>query len=145
MSMTKQTVCPNCGGWLRAESHGWICQKCKGFISLQDGKFYEYVEKPFMPPMTNADRIRAMSDEELAIFLEYFGCCHYCSEHERLSDNRWFSDERCDEKCAEHCLEWLKQPAEEKAQPDCTYNKNGHCIGQKLMPECDAKNCDRRK
>ena len=28
---------------------------------------------------------------------------------------------------------------------DCTYNKNGHCIGQKLMPECDAKNCDRRK
>ena len=35
--------------------------------------------------------------------------------------------------------------AEEEAQPDCTYNKNGHCMGQKLMPECDAKNCDRRK
>ena len=67
--MVKQTVCPNCGGFLRAESHGWICNKCKGFISLQDGKFYEYVEKPFLPPMTNADRIRAMSDEELAVFL----------------------------------------------------------------------------
>ena len=34
---------------------------------------------------------------------------------------------------------------DEEAQQDCTYNKNGHCIGQKLMPECDAKNCDRRK
>jgi hypothetical protein len=67
--MVKQTVCPNCGGSLRAESHGWICNKCKGFISLQDGKFYEYVEKPFMPPMTNADRIRAMTDEELEAFL----------------------------------------------------------------------------
>ena len=32
-----------------------------------------------------------------------------------------------------------------KDQQDCTYNKNGHCIGQKLMPECDAKHCDRRK
>lgn len=39
----------------------------------------------------------------------------------------------------------LTEPTKEEAQPDCTYNKNGHCIGQKLMPECDAKNCDRRK
>jgi hypothetical protein len=61
--------------------------------------------------LTNADRIRAMSDEELAVFLDTWGCCHHCIEHERLSDNRWFSDEKCDEKCAEHCLEWLKQPA----------------------------------
>ena len=63
---------------------------------------------------TNADRIRAMSDEELAAFLDTWGCCHHCIEHERLSDNRWFSDERCDEKCVEHCLEWLKQPAQEE-------------------------------
>ena len=61
---------------------------------------------------SNADRIRAMSDEELAAFLYCFGCCQHCSEHERLSDNRWFSDERCDEMCVNHCLEWLKQPAE---------------------------------
>jgi hypothetical protein len=63
-------------------------------------------------PQTNADRIRAMSDEELAVFLEYFGCCHYCSEHERLSDNPLLRNERCDEKCEEHCLEWLQRPAE---------------------------------
>ena len=39
----------------------------------------------------------------------------------------------------------LPEPPKEEAQQDCTYNKDGHCIGQKLMPECDAKNCDRRK
>lgn len=49
-------VCPNCGGVLAAESIGWKCKNCRGFVSLQDGKFYEYVEKPFMPPTTNADR-----------------------------------------------------------------------------------------
>ena len=63
--------------------------------------------------MTNADRIRAMSDEELAKFLECFGLCHYCTEHHRLSDLRIYADEKCDEMCEQHCLEWLKQPAEE--------------------------------
>lgn len=39
----------------------------------------------------------------------------------------------------------LPEPPKEETQQDCTYNKDGHCIGQKLMPECDAKSCDRRK
>lgn len=51
--------------------------------------------------------------------------------------------------CDNVIIEWFKRPAseppKEEAQQDCTYNKNGHCMGQKLMPECDAKNCDRRK
>lgn len=104
--MIKQTVCPNCGGLLRVESHGWICKRCKGFISLQDGKFYEYVEKPFVPPMTNADRIRAMSDEEMARF---------------LAENEWecetYNDcAKCPRRTDDGCvslLKWLKQPAEE--------------------------------
>ena len=94
--------------------------------------------------MTNADRIRAMSDEELAKFLECFGLCHHCTEHHRLGDVRFYQDEKCDEQCEQHCLEWLKQPAEEETQPECPYNKNGHCMGQKLMPECDPKSCDRK-
>ena len=73
---------------------------------------------PFWTPDTNADRIRAMSDEELAAFLDTWGCCHHWIEHERLSDNRWFSDEKCDEKCVEHCLEWLKQPADMRGEVD---------------------------
>jgi hypothetical protein len=68
---------------------------------------YEHEEKP-----TNADRIRAMTDEELAKFLECFGLCHHCTEHHRLGDVRFYQDEKCDEQCEQHCLEWLKQPAE---------------------------------
>ena len=63
-------------------------------------------------PVTNADRIRAMSDEELAEFLECFGLCHYCAEHNRLGYMRLYADAKCDEKCVDHCLEWLKQSAE---------------------------------
>lgn len=97
--MMKQTVCPNCGGILRAESHGWICEKCKGFISLQDGKFYEYIEKPFMPQQTNADRIRARNDHELAETIANF-VSDIDNGDVRYSDdpNDW--------------LEWLQQPAE---------------------------------
>ena len=62
---------------------------------------------------TNADRIRAMSDEELAKFLECFGLCHHCAEHHRLGDVRFYQDEKCDEQCEQHCLEWLKQPVED--------------------------------
>ena len=62
-------------------------------------------------PKTNADRIRAMSDEELAKCIYEIGFdCHLCSEHERLSDNPFLCNEKCDEKCVQHCLEWLKQP-----------------------------------
>lgn len=67
-----------------------------------------------LPPQTNADRIRAMSDEELAEWLaDDSWDCHNCSEHERLSDNPLLRDERCDEKCAEHCLDWLQQPVKD--------------------------------
>jgi hypothetical protein len=65
-------------------------------------------------PDTNADRIRAMSDEELAKFLECFGLCHHCAEHHRLSDLRIYANEKCDEMCEQHCLEWLKQPVEKE-------------------------------
>lgn len=44
-------------------------------------------------PSTNADRIRAMDDEKLAIFL--------CLEGWRMGETQ-------------ECIEWLKQPAEEE-------------------------------
>jgi hypothetical protein len=65
-------------------------------------------------PMTNADRIRAMSDEELAKFLECFELCDHCTEHHRLGDVRFYQGEKCDEQCEQHCWEWLRQPAEEE-------------------------------
>lgn len=63
------TSCPRCGGRVRSVSIGWKCESCQGFIDMR-GEFHQHKEEPFMPPMTNADRIRAMSDEELLDFMK---------------------------------------------------------------------------
>jgi DNA-directed RNA polymerase subunit M/transcription elongation factor TFIIS len=111
----KQTICPNCGGSLESVAIGWKCKKCKGFISLQDGKFYEYEEKPFMPPQTRADRIRAMSDEELAkCLLTVDDDCKYCKnlpECDKLLDTPEGIPE---EKCLGCLVEWLREPEGEQ-------------------------------
>lgn len=54
-------------------------------------------------PQTNADRIRAMSDKELALFLHYFNkrICEHCA-YER----------KCTSKCIGGVRDWLQQPAE---------------------------------
>lgn len=83
--------------------HNENCDDCDELVFGRGGK-----QVP-----SNADRIRSMTDEELAHFLDTFGCCQHCSENERLSDNPLLRYERCDEKCLEHCMEWLQQPAEE--------------------------------
>lgn len=58
---------------------------------------------------TNADRIRDMTDEDMAIFLsENSWGCNECKSGQENMDNPFAT--RCDEKCAEHCLEWLQQP-----------------------------------
>ena len=92
---TKKLVCYNCGG------HGFItatyengqtsaiCPVCGGIGSHEI-------------QMTNADRIRAMSDEELAEFL-YNGDVEYC--HVGLCKDG--------ETCRICCLRWLQMPAEE--------------------------------
>ena len=75
-----------------------------------DSGYFEVIN----PVKTNADRIRAMSDEELATHLHDIGWdCHLCAEHGRLDNEPLLRGEKCDEKCVEHCLEWLQQPAEE--------------------------------
>ena len=98
-------ACPNCGGTIRAESLGWRCNDCRGFISLKDGKFYEYVEKPFMPPQTHADRIRAMSEEELCEFLGQYVFDKICEEGCAVCTYNGDCDKRL--------LDWLKHPAED--------------------------------
>lgn len=54
--------------------------------------------------MTNADRIRAMSDEELADWL-----CFFVEETARFNE---FEDNKLDEGERDRLLEMLKQPAE---------------------------------
>lgn len=65
-------------------------------------------------PMTNADRIRAMSDEELAYFLK---CCMYNDFKPPCKKSTFFSALHrpdCEENCTECICEWLQQPAEDK-------------------------------
>lgn len=65
-------------------------------------------------PITNADRIRAMSDDELAEFLTYINPtnCQDCA----FSHGWCCQPDRDDysdfEKCEEGRKRWLKQPAE---------------------------------
>ena len=51
-------------------------------------------------PKTNADKVRAMTDEELA---RWIGQYERCVEHKR----------KCDSKCYLCWLDWLKQEADE--------------------------------
>lgn len=67
-------------------------EPCKSCNATDEG--FTNWKKREHPPMTNADRIRAMSDEELAEFLYQVGY-----------DNGWGMKE--------YALEWLQQPAEE--------------------------------
>lgn len=55
-------------------------------------------------PMTNADRIRAMSDEKLAQTISRSVTTGACN------DLGIPSKEQCDGNCKECVLEWLKQP-----------------------------------
>ena len=84
------------------------CKQCKNFHECESDAFFN--EAKFDPdesakyctgfePQTNADRIRAMSDEELANMVV---CPHV--------KTNW---DRCKDDCFACRLEWLKQPVEE--------------------------------
>ena len=69
------------------------CRTCKTDCVRADGNYgYTFCDKYTHPPMTNADQIRSMTDEEMAKLL----CC-----------TGWRMIEQ------KECLEWLQQPAEE--------------------------------
>ena len=93
------TSCPRCGGRVRSVSIGWKCESCQGFIDMR-GEFHPHKEEPFMPPMTNADRIRAMSDEELLDFMKKSVANAYMCKIMR-TEPMFLT------------LEWLQQPAKE--------------------------------
>lgn len=102
--MKKNIACPNCKG--------------KGYNTVVTGDRNDYcgVANEMCPEcngtglkladMTNADRIRAMSNEELAKFIpdwSYTGACK-CDEQPYVD---------CNNECDKCVLEWLKQPAED--------------------------------
>lgn len=79
----------------------WICNGCGT----------EYTDETYDHRKTNANRIRAMSDEELAAFLEHVHVdpCSACCDN-----LYWCRRNNAPEPvCKNHFLEWLQQPAEE--------------------------------
>ena len=82
------------------------CRTCKTDCVRADGNYgYTFCDKYTHPPMTNADRIRAMSDEEMAEFISSIPMCV----------GKVDEDLNCEiDVCKECFLKWLQQPAEEE-------------------------------
>ena len=76
-------------------------------------KFFENdVTMPDNKPMTNADRIRAMSDEELVKWGKVqIGCGFNSFPCGIVCDGK--CESYSDEDCSAKILKWLQQPAEE--------------------------------
>ena len=103
-------ICPECNGrgesiyyvetdrdenTVTVEQRKGICRTCNGSGAKQQ---------------TNADRIRAMSDEELAKdWMRDLCVCNRCAYTNECECDDYVTAE----KCKEGILEWLKQPAEE--------------------------------
>lgn len=85
--------------------------------SPEHTSFYEWTECDYFnqqvihAPLTNADRIRAMTDEELAEFLRrvHVDPCSACC------DNLYWCrrNNATEPVCQKHFFKWLQQPAEE--------------------------------
>ena len=95
------------------------CRTCKTDCVRADGNYgYTFCDKYTHPPITNADRIRAMSDEELAQEMIFFcptdivfnGSETYEKPHYTGLDGGYYSTS---EELIAANLKWLKQPAEE--------------------------------
>lgn len=83
-----------CTGMRCPMQHGYKVEECN------------HMDCPYRTePITNADRIRAMSDEELCKFLDEYKFCNICEEG---CDSCTYNGD-----CDRRLLEWLKQPAED--------------------------------
>lgn len=86
-------ICKNCD-YVGRPTYDYPCSRCDMTVGSQFC-MYEHKEAP-----TNADKIRAMNDEELSEFLWQFDI-----EEVAREDEYWLTRRKL--------IEWLKQPAEE--------------------------------
>jgi len=77
------------------------------YIDSDGNEHFDY-ERDYEPKLTtNADRIRAMTDEELAEFIAYNTSCETCVVR------KGGSDECHNTNCSTAWLDWLKQEVTE--------------------------------
>lgn len=84
--------CKKCGSWIVS---GDLCEDCK--------------------PMTNGDKIRAMTDEELAEFIDIYNIEDICKTRCAVVN---YQDCIGCENCKGNILLWLKQEVSEDAGTD---------------------------
>ena len=99
-------VCPKCGNGnymrhLIGKGVGKLdmkCINCNSYFNFDE--LYKQKIAEIVKPQTNADRIRSMTDEELAQYMgdvqTWGGCPNYGARN-------------CTENCADCWLDWLKQ------------------------------------
>lgn len=105
LSYPSNKICPCCGTggyvWYMADSEYVAkCTNCGHYFHEEDFPMCVIDSDP--KPKTNANRIRAMSDEELAEKLATYIECDMCPG--------W--PVTCEEKCTKYWLDWLKQEIE---------------------------------
>lgn len=105
--------CGNCANYKKETSQfSEECGKCVS-ARLENGEMTDPSHWRALP-QTNADRIRAMSDEELARWMcggsvSTESACNYCDKN----NGEFCNGEKCRGKTdTEIIMEWLKQPAE---------------------------------
>lgn len=96
-SREKQRGCPpDCNPGFCDDPDEEICDRC--WASWEKRK----------PKQTNADRLRSMTDEELAELLSDIGCCEY--EHMCAGECKPCHNGKS---CQDYWLDWLRQEARE--------------------------------
>jgi hypothetical protein len=83
------------------------CVRCKGncgFIGITG----MWACQGFIP-LTNADRIRSMTDEELAMFFQHIADCETCFVYKNECGREGYP-------CNQRFLEWLKSPADKEVE-----------------------------
>lgn len=87
------------------------CTTCKHDHGRCAGKSRKGGHQYCWEPQTNGDRIREMSDEELAdTWMRDFVVCHRCAYRYECECDEYVTIE----KCREGIVEWLKQPLKEE-------------------------------
>lgn len=101
MPNIKKSSCHGCryADW---DADGCTC-KLDGLLVWNPAVGCKYRKADEDKPLTNGDRIRAMTDEELAEWFDLHGECNTCAYHPA----------QCKTECNEGHLKWLKQEVSE--------------------------------
>ena len=90
------------------------CENCTKYDDCRTGSGLTWPCGAYVPKsVTNADRIRVMSDEDMAIWLaEWSFCADACpASTNEVEEAIGYC---CPSNCKEQALTWLQQPAEEE-------------------------------